>query len=33
MVNAAILKSGVDKSSQATAAACLNELIMYNRKV
>lgn len=30
---AAILKSGVDKGSQATAAACLNELISNCRRV
>ena len=28
----AILKSGVDKTSQATASASLSELINYNRK-
>lgn len=31
--NSAILKSGVDKTSQATASASLSELIKYNRKV
>jgi hypothetical protein len=29
----AILKSGVDKGSQATAAACLNELISNCRRI
>jgi hypothetical protein len=29
----ATLKSGVDKGSQATAAACLNELISNCRRI
>jgi hypothetical protein len=32
-MNIAILKSGVDKGSQSTAAACLNELINYSKRI